>query len=635
MGAKPLLRTLLLAMLSQPLSAVAQVAGGVDPVGRWTARPAGGAAKPPMGWSSWNAFRTEIDEEKVLGSAVALVRTGLAKRGYVYVNVDDGWWLRRRAADGRLIVRTQIFPSAMRGGGAETSLRPLTDRLHAMGLKAGLYTDVGHNACSQAYDLSSPNLPVGTAAEREVGLSGHVDQDIRLFFQEWKFDFLKVDACGLADYSADKPYVAAQGYRPSVPIVVRGEPARTDAGRVRASYEEVAEAIRKYASGAYFSICVWGQADVRAWGKDVGNGWRTSEDITADWTSMLQSFDSTATRALYAHPGAWNDPDMLFIGSGDFDQHHLIEARTHFSLWAIVNAPLMIGYDLRQAPQSLLDIWGNADVIAVNQDRAGNQAVPAYRSADLDILVKTMADGRKAVAIFNRTAEPVHADLTAGHLKLAPDRPVTMVNLWDRTKPVTFSGQTRLMLRPHETLLFMAEGQPELAEGLYLSEMTGSINVAADGVRQAELDPTIHRGISAWSGTKSSGETPMYTGWGGAQPDVAPYGTPLTIAGHGYGRGIGILSNSRMEVRNDAGYAHFKAEVGIDDSTRNRSSTVRFSVYGDGRMLAETGPISFGAAAVPISADLGEAKTIELIARSGDGGASTVSVAWSMARMTK
>ncbi|MFM9726210.1 hypothetical protein ACKI1L_37430, partial [Streptomyces scabiei] len=91
--------------------------------------------------------------------------------------IDDGWWLKRRASDGRLEVRTNVFPSAALPHG-ETSLRPLTDRLHAMGLKAGIYSDVGRNSCSQAWNDGAGNLPEGTVAEREVGLYGHVDQDI-------------------------------------------------------------------------------------------------------------------------------------------------------------------------------------------------------------------------------------------------------------------------------------------------------------------------------------------------------------------------------------------------------------------------------------------------------------------------
>ena len=96
---------------------------------------------------------------------------------------------------------------------------------------------------------------------------------------------------------------------------------------------------------------MWGAANVRAWAKDMGNMSRTSDDIAPTWGRMLHSFDSSVRRPLYAHPGSWNDPDMLYIGAGDFDENHLVEARSHLSLWAMINAPLMIGYDLRKAPQ--------------------------------------------------------------------------------------------------------------------------------------------------------------------------------------------------------------------------------------------------------------------------------------------
>ena len=104
---------------------------------------------------------------------------------------------------------------------------------------------------------------------------------------------------------------------------------------------------------------------------------------------------SRAQRALYAHPGSWNDPDMLYIGAGDFDVDHLEQARSHFALWAIINAPLLMGTDLRKAPQALMDVFGNTDIIAVNQDKAGHQAVLAFDSDDLQVFVKTLASGER------------------------------------------------------------------------------------------------------------------------------------------------------------------------------------------------------------------------------------------------
>ena len=602
------------AILLGSTPAIAQAADPIAPAGRWTLPERKQARTPPMGWSSWNAFRTEVDEDKVIGAAQKLVDSGLAKLGYVYVNVDDGWWLKRRTSDGRMQIRTKIFPSAV-GKGGDTSFRPFTDRLHAMGLRAGIYSDVGRNACSQAYDLHSPNLPEGTTAEREVGLFGHVDQDIALYFREWGFDYIKVDACGINVYAPGSAVVRENGYRPMTPLIDQASINRTDVAAVRALYAKVAQALeRNNPDGDYiFSLCAWGSADVRSWGNKVGHLWRTSGDITPNWTRMLHNFDSASTRALYAKPGAWNDPDMLFIGHGDFDAKHLTEARSHFALWAIINAPLLIGYDLRNAPQSLLDIWGNADLVAVNQDPGGHQGVIAYDSDDVQIIVKTLAAGRKAVALFNRGQAPAQVNLTAAQLKFSDAAPIRLRNLWDRSTPAPFKGEATFTLAPRETLIFEATGARRLADGAYLSEIPGDINVAADGVTTPEPDPMVHRMIGQWSGTRDTGERPTYAGWGGAQADATPYGQTLQIAGRRFDTGIGILAQSRLEIRNREGRARFEALVGVDDSTRNLKDKVRFLVYGDGRLLARSAPLGFGQVAQPLAADIGGAKVIEIV----------------------
>lgn len=618
-------------------TAVAASPDPLAPTGKWTANSRGAAKTPPMGWNSWNAFRTDVNEAKVIGAAQALVDTGLAKLGYRYVNIDDGWWLKRRQSDGRLQIRTAIFPSAKTGGRNETDFRPFVDRIHAMGLKAGIYTDVGRNACSQAFDLHSPNLPEGSALEREVALHGHVEKDIRLFFREWGFDYVKIDACGIADYRPGIPLVREQSYRGFVPLIERGIPNRTDEKKVRALYEKVAEALaRENPDNDYvLAITTWGEANVRSWGKNVGNLWRTSGDITPEWSRLLHNFDSAASRPLYAQPGTWNDPDMLFIGSGEFDQNHLTEAQSHFSLWAIINAPLLIGYDLRGAPKSLLDIWGNADVIAVNQDPAGNQGVIVYDSDDVQIVVKTMNDPRrKAVAIFNRGHGPVKTSLTAAHLKFAANAPIQLKNLWTKETVAPLTGDKDFTVAPRETLMFMATGTRELSNGVYLSEVPGSINVAVDGIIKPETDPTIYQMVDPWSGTKSTGSRISYPGWGGAQADAEPYGGPLQVAGEKMVSGIGILAGSRLEVRNDGRYRTFSASVGVNDTSRASDIPAQFLVYGDGRLLAQSAPVTFGSAAVPLKVDVRGIRIVELVAKRLKPGSEPVSVTWGGAALT-
>jgi len=587
------------------------------PTGQWTAVTTGRAAKPPMGWNSWNAFHTDVTEAKVLDSAKAIVDSGLAAKGYRYINIDDGWWLKRRTTDGRMVVRTSIFPSAAVGGAEQTSFRPFTDRIHAMGLKAGIYSDIGANNCSQAFAPNAPNLPEGTVAEREVGLYGHIEQDIELYFKDWAFDYIKVDACGIRAFGPDNGSVKSGQYRALGPLVDVKEIRRTDIPAVRALYQQVADALRRTnPDGDYvFSICAWGSADVRAWAKDVGNLSRTSDDITPSWTRMLANFDSAANRTLYAHPGSWNDPDMLFVGHGDFDERHLTEAKSHFALWAMLSAPLLIGYDLRNAPQPLMDILGNSDLIAVDQDPAGNQAVLAYDTDDVQILVKTLSNGHKAVAIFNRGLAPTEVTLTAGHMKFAAAGPVTLKDLWTGATLPAFSGETKLHLDPRQTLVFDAAGARTLSKGLYLSEMPGRVNPAVDGVVLPQPDPTIHRMRNPWGGTTDDGEPPAYTGWGGAQADATPYRQTLRVDGRAYGTGLGVLANSRFEVRADGQFRRFVAEVGVDDSTFDTDDAVTFSVYGDGKLLATSKPTRFGQAAQPLSANIAGVKIVELVAR--------------------
>ncbi|MDR7114692.1 NPCBM/NEW2 domain-containing protein [Caulobacter sp. BE254] len=595
-------------------SATGAAADPLAPTGRWSAYERAAARTPPMGWNSWNAFTSDIDEEKVMASARILVDAGLAAKGYRYVNIDDGWWLKRRKSDGRMLVRAERFPSAATPNG-DTSFRPLTDRLHAMGLKAGIYSDIGRNSCGQVFTSTFPNQPEGDIDEREVGLHGHVDQDIRLYFEEWGFDLIKVDGCGVRGLGPADPRVKAGLYRALGPLVDADSLGRTDVATTRGLYEAVGQALdRSNPDGDFvYSLCLWGAADVRAWGKNVGAMSRTSEDISPTWSRMLHNLDSVSRRPLYAHPGSWNDPDMLYVGKGDFDERHLIEARSHFALWAMVNAPLIIGYDLRTAAPALLDVLGAKQIIAVNQDPAGNQAVLAFDSADVSIWVKTLADGDKAVAILNRTAAPAEAVLTADHLKFLPTAEVELADLWTG-EASRFQGEQKLQLAPHQTLVYRAHGARKLADGLFLSEQPGRVNPAVDGVVTPQADPLIHRAILPWRGTRGLGEPPRYGGWGGAQADRTPYDQELAVAGQRFDTGLGVLANSRLEVRN-AGFQRFTAKVGIDDSAIGGGQAVTFLIYGDGKLMGQSRPMKFGEAPQALDVEIGGVKLIELVAR--------------------
>ncbi len=612
----------------------AQAQQSLAPTGRWQHQPVGSAPTPPMGWSSWNAFRVDITEAKVLASAQVIVDSGLAGAGYRSINVDDGWWLKRRTSDGRLQVRTGLFPSAATG--KDSSLRPFTDRIHAMGLKAGLYTDIGRNACSQAYDADSPNLPEGTAAEREVGLMGFMRRDVALFFGEWNFDYLKVDGCGLSSYGRDRPHVASGQYREYPPTIVEGNINQSDVEGTKKLYTGLKQALHEVRPrGDYvLSVCLWGTVNVRSWGQDAGTMWRTSRDIANSFSQMVHNFDSVATREFYAGPGRWNDPDMLEIGNGEFDGNHLLEARTHMGLWAIAAAPLMIGTDLSKVSPAVIDILKAPEVVAINQDPAGHQGVIAYADSDRQILVKTLADGRKAVLLFNRTGSPAKFTLTAEHLKMDATVPIALRDAWARADAGTFIGQREFELKPREALLFTASGKHLLPRGYYVSERPGHVYVARDGIRALEQDPIGYRALASWSTTDNGGTRPAYAGWGGPRADSTPYDQALSVQRQAFRHGIGVLADSRLQVQVAPGSQRFSARVGVDDSTRGKTAAVSFEVWGDGRRLAATAPMKFNQPARDLSADLRGVKLIELIARQhGADTTGPVVVTWGEARI--
>ena len=613
----------------------AEIVDALKPTGEWSAFTHGQAQTPPMGWNSWNAFKTDITEAKVIGSAQVIVDSGLADLGYKYINIDDGWWMNRRQTDGRLQVRTALFPSSDIGGDENTSFKPFVDKIHSMGLKAGIYTDIGYNSCAQTYGDTRPNNPEGTRAEREVGLLDFMEQDADLYFKDWGFDYIKVDACGITKYTEDKAFVKKYDYRTYGPYIDLGNMYRTDNDYVEDLYGQLSDAIIKANPDDDFvySICSWGTANVRAWGKDQGNLWRTGGDIFPYWTRMVHSFDTAATRALYAGPGTWNDPDMLFIGVNDFDENHLTEAQSHFSLWAIINAPLLIGYDLRDAPQSLMDIFGNEEVIALNQDKAGHQAVLAYHTNDVQIFVKTLSTrGEKAVAIFNRGQGDFDVTLLAEHLKFQEGTPITVKDLWSKEVFTPFEDKRLFPVKSRETRTFKVTGTPELDAGMYLSEIPGRINVAADGIVTPAYDPLIHRMMDPRSSSLRDLKA-RYPGWGGPRADATPYGEPIRIEGEDFLSGIGALANSHFEIRNSKEFSTFAATVGVDDSTRNRNDAVVFRVYGDGKLLKETKPLTFAMGQVDIEADIEGVSILELVAQSQGASQLPVVVAWAEAKL--
>lgn len=311
--------------------------------------------KPPiMGWSSWNHFHIHINEEMIRGQADAMIASGLYNAGYRFINIDDGYF-GGRDSSGKLFADTKKFSSGMRS---------LADYIHSKGLKAGIYTDAGKNTCGSIYDKD----PNGFG----VGIYGHIEQDCDLFFNQWKYDFLKVDWCG-------------------------GERMKLDE---QTEYTKIIEVVKAINSNIVFNVCRWKFPG--EWAIKKANSWRVSGDIRENFSSILKIIDLNADLFKYASPGHYNDMDMLQVGRGmSYD-----EDKTHFSMWCMLNSPLLAGNDLRNMSKETIEILSNKELIAVNQDIFEVQAQRLFKENDIDVWVKRLGKGKqKAIAIMNRSGK--------------------------------------------------------------------------------------------------------------------------------------------------------------------------------------------------------------------------------------
>ena len=299
------------------------------------------AQTPPMGFNTWNKFGCDVRESLVREMADAIVASGMKAAGYRYVVIDDCWQVSRDGA-GRIVPDPERFPNG---------IKPLADYIHGLGLQFGIYTDIGPKTCAG-----------------RPGSHGHFDQDAKSY-AGWGVDYLKVDWC-----HADSLH------------------APTEYARMRSALDHSGRRI-------VLSICEWGLNHPWDWAGPIGQLWRTTDDISDNWESVVRIANASEHHAGAAGPGHWNDPDMLEVGNGGMTAD---EYRTHFSLWAIMAAPLMAGNDIRAMNQSTRDILTNLEVIAVDQDPLGEQGRIVIDRADgTQVWMKRLAGGARAVAAVN------------------------------------------------------------------------------------------------------------------------------------------------------------------------------------------------------------------------------------------
>jgi alpha-galactosidase len=357
--------------------------------------PNGLAQTPPMGFSTWNHFATEIDDRTVREIADALVSTGLRDAGYVHVNIDDGWQ-GTRDANGELQPNAK-FPD----------MKALTAYLHERGLKLGIYTSPGPKSCAGF-----------------EGSYGHEEQDARTY-ASWGIDYVKYDWCsaGLIYDDADMPAV----------------------------YQKMAEALRATGRPMVFSICQYGRSDVWRWGASAGgNLWRTTGDIADRWPVMSTIGFAQDELSSFSGPGHWNDPDMLEVGNGGMST---AEYRTHMSLWAMLAAPLIAGHDVRRSSPETIALLTNREVIAIDQDPLGTAGRRVVQRGPLEIWTRPLSAGRTAVALFNRSDATASVDATFAELAL--QGPASAREVWSGRDLGVLEEKIAAEVEPHGVALLV------------------------------------------------------------------------------------------------------------------------------------------------------------------------------------
>jgi hypothetical protein len=403
---------------------------------------------PPMGWSSWNSFSNTVDSQIIMEQAKAMVATGMHKAGYQYINIDEGWWLGQRNADGSFIVDEKAWP-ALKEGERAGDMANIVRFIHGLGLKAGIYTDAGSNGCSMFPDLGPVYMNVGS--------EGHYEQDF-LQFARWGFDYVKVDWCGGNKENLD-------------PAVQYAEIARA-----------IAHAEKITGHSLYYSICNWGKDSPWTWAPHVGGVaadiWRTSGDIVdpivasgknsgrkAGFDKMLGNFDQ-GIHPEAQHTGFYNDPDMMVLGMPGFSD---TQNRAHMSLWAMSGAPLLVGADLTKLSPESLAALTNPAVLALDQDALGLQAVKVSEpEKGQQVWAKPLsATGTRAVLLLNRTATV--ATVSVGLKELGLEESATVIDLWSGKDLGAVQGAYAGKVSPSDAALLLIKGK-ELPAATYQPE---------------------------------------------------------------------------------------------------------------------------------------------------------------------
>jgi len=350
------------------------------------------ALTPPMGWNSWNFFEGKISERVIIDMADAMTANGMKAAGYEYIVIDD-LWVGGRDKKNRLFPDTSRFPHGM---------KYVADYVHGKGLKLGIYSDAAEFTCGGV-----------------TGSLGFEDPDAKIF-AEWGIDFFKYDYCNAPE----------------------------DVTTAFARYKKMGDALKKAGRPIVYSICEWGPRKPWLWAKAAGGHmWRTTWDSRDVWqsnngdlTGIMEIYTLQRGLERYAGPGGWNDPDLLMVGlsgkgssssvDGRFKGCTFTEYRTHFALWCMLAAPLMLNMDLAKMERQTLDLITNKSLVGIDQDRQGKQASIIYDRDDRQVLLKPLSGSRLALCIFNKSDRPWSFEMDL-RKDLDIWKPFRVFSVWD------------------------------------------------------------------------------------------------------------------------------------------------------------------------------------------------------------
>ena len=387
---------------------------------------------PQMGWNHWYTHYNRITDAMTREAADVMIRSGMADVGYEYVNLDDCWMnaepdARRKPDPGRIgpfrddkggLIPNTHFPD----------MKGLADYIHAKGLKAGLYTSPGPKTCA--------------------GFAGaylHEAQDAKQF-ADWGFDFLKYDWCSYGGV-VTKP---------------------TPLDEMQKPYRLMGDLLRQQPRDIVFNLCQYGMGDVWKWGAEVGgHSWRTAGDLGFELDRIFEVALKNCEHRDWQKPGAWNDPDYIQIGyignargEGIPEPCALTptEQYSFMSLWALMASPLFFSGDMSRLDEFTLNVLCNPEVIAVNQDQLGQCARVVRLGDDAFLMVKDLADGRKAVGLCNAGETPLPVTAQWSDLGLTGSQPVR--DVWHHQDLGVIAGEFRADVRRRGVVLITVGAPP-------------------------------------------------------------------------------------------------------------------------------------------------------------------------------